>query len=51
MSRVIAICFLLLAAVIGFLHIDSRPAWESFAIAPTEQADEVVNDDQSLEDQ
>ena len=45
MSRVIAICFLLLAAVIGFLHIDSRPAWESFAIAPTEQADEVVNDD------
>ena len=45
MSRVVAICFLLLAAVIGFLHIDSRPAWESFAIAPTEQADEVVNDD------
>ena len=31
MSRVIALCFLLLAAVIGFLHIDSRPAWAPFA--------------------
>ena len=33
MSRVIALCFLLLAAVIGFLHIDSRPAWAPFAVA------------------
>jgi len=32
MSRVIALCFLLLAAVIGLLHIDSRPAWVPFAI-------------------
>jgi len=32
MSRVIALCFLLLAAVIGFLHIDSRPAWAPFAM-------------------
>ena len=34
MSRVIALCFLLLAAVIGFLHIDSRPAWAPFAVSP-----------------
>ena len=32
MSRVIAFCFLLLAAVLGFLYIDSRPAWAPFAI-------------------
>jgi predicted neuraminidase len=31
MSRVISLCFLLLAAVIGFLHLDSRPAWAPFA--------------------
>jgi predicted neuraminidase len=31
MSRVIALCFLFLAAVIGFLHIDSRPVWAPFA--------------------
>ena len=31
MSRVVALCFLLLAAVIGFLHIDSRPVWAPFA--------------------
>jgi len=31
MSRVIALCFLLLTAVIGFLHIDSRPVWASFS--------------------
>jgi len=30
MSRVIALCFLLLAAVIGFLHLDSRPVWAPF---------------------
>jgi len=34
MSRVIALCFLLLAAVIGFLHIDSRPVWAPFAPPP-----------------
>lgn len=38
MSRVIALCFLLLAAVIGFLHIDSRPAWAPF-VAPLLQVD------------
>jgi predicted neuraminidase len=31
MSRVISLCFLLLAAVFGFLHIDSRPEWSTFA--------------------
>lgn len=30
MSRVIAFCFLLLAAVLGYLHIDSRPVWAPF---------------------
>ena len=35
MSRVIALCFLLLAAVIGFLHIDSRPVWAPFMQAET----------------
>jgi predicted neuraminidase len=40
MSRVIALCFLLLAAVIGFLHIDSRPVWAPFAVLPL-QADET----------
>ncbi len=31
MSRVIAFCFLLLASVLGYLHIDSRPAWAPFS--------------------
>ena len=36
MSRVISLCFLLLAGVIGFLHLDSRPAWAPFAeLAPS----------------
>ena len=43
MSRVIALCFLLLAAVIGFLHIDSRPAWTPFAVSPY-QADEELEE-------
>ena len=43
MSRVIALCFLLLTAVIGFLHIDSRPAWAPFS-APAFQADETVEE-------
>ena len=44
MSRVIALCFLLLAAVFGFLHIDSRPAWAPFATqiaTPVEEELEV----------
>lgn len=32
MSRVLAFCILLLAAVLGYLHIDSRPVWAPFAI-------------------
>ncbi len=39
MRRVIALCFLLLAAVIGFLHIDSRPVWAPFAITMKTQGD------------
>jgi len=31
MNRVIAFCFLSLAAVLGYLHIDSRPVWAPFA--------------------
>ncbi|MBU3626840.1 exo-alpha-sialidase [Polynucleobacter sp. JS-Safj-400b-B2] len=43
MSRVIALCFLLLSAVIGFLHIDSRPAWAPFVVSAI-QFDEVVEE-------
>ena len=43
MSRVIALCFLLLAAVIGFLHIDSRPVWAPFMVSAP-QVDEVVEE-------
>ncbi|MBU3557156.1 exo-alpha-sialidase [Polynucleobacter sp. Ross1-W9] len=46
MSRVIALCFLLLAAVIGFLHIDSRPVWVPFVVSPSpvnEQLDESIS--------
>ena len=42
MSRVIALCFLLLAAVIGFLHIDSRPAWTPFATNTLALAEEEL---------
>jgi predicted neuraminidase len=31
MSRVIAFCFLLLASVLAYLHIDSHPVWAPFA--------------------
>ena len=31
MSSVIAFCFLLLASVLGYLHIDGRPSWAPFA--------------------
>lgn len=30
MSRVIAFCFLLLASVLGYFHVDSRPVWSPF---------------------
>jgi len=42
MSRVIALCFLLLAAVIGFLHIDSRPAWAPFVITNPSPVEEEL---------
>lgn len=41
MSRVIALCFLLLAAVIGFLHIDSRAVWAPFALTSSQAIEEV----------
>ncbi len=44
MSRVIALCFLLLAAVIGFLHIDSRPAWAPFATSSVALAEEQLDE-------
>lgn len=31
MNRVFAFCFLLLASVLAYLHIDSRPVWAPFA--------------------
>jgi len=43
MSRVIALCFLLLAAVIGFLHIDSRPPWAPFAVNSAAPAEEELD--------
>jgi predicted neuraminidase len=42
MSRVIALCFLLLAAVIGFLHIDSRPVWAPFATNTVDLVEEEL---------
>lgn len=42
MSRVIALCFLLLAAVIGFLHIDSRPVWAPYAVHSNSLAEDVL---------
>ncbi len=35
MSRVLSLSFLLLASVLGYLHIDSRPAWAPFASLAT----------------
>ena len=40
MSRVIALCFLLLAAVLGFLYIDSRPAWAPFTVSAVSVVEE-----------
>jgi len=48
MSRVIALCFLLLAAVVGFIHLDSRPTWAPFV---TSQIEPVEADDSSAENQ
>jgi predicted neuraminidase len=42
MSRVIALCFLLLAAVLGFLHLDSRPTWAPFVNEPIEVLEEPI---------
>ena len=47
MSRLIAFCFLLLASVLGYLHMDSRPAWAPFAIGNT--ASEVIAQEESPE--
>lgn len=44
MSRIVALCFLLLAAVLGFLHIDSRPVWVPFAVPAYPQAGEVADE-------
>ena len=33
MSRALAFCLLLLAAVLGFIHIDGQPSWVPFAIS------------------
>jgi predicted neuraminidase len=46
MSRIIAFCFLLLASVLGYLHIDSRPIWAPFAnefpVGNVNQADDAL---------
>jgi predicted neuraminidase len=46
MSRVIALCFLLLAAVVGFIRIDSRPAWAPFfgVEAVAVESEEVIQE-------
>lgn len=44
MSRIVALCFLLLAAVLGFLHIDSRPVWVPFAVPAFPQTEEVADE-------
>lgn len=44
MSRIVALCFLLLAAVLGFLHIDSRSVWAPFVVSASPQIDEEVDE-------
>ncbi|QWD64846.1 exo-alpha-sialidase [Polynucleobacter sp. MWH-UH2A] len=39
MSRVIAFCFLLLAGVLGFIHIDAQPTWAPLASSENVQAE------------
>ncbi len=41
MKRAIAFCFLLLCAVLGFMHLDSRPVWAPFALPAMSSQDEV----------
>ena len=48
MSRVIAFCFLLLAAVIGVLHLDTRPAWAPFADSLASVVEEAVEEELPL---
>lgn len=51
MSRVIAFCFLLLASVLGYLHIDSRPIWAPFAVEyPVNGAQQADDAPQAIED-
>ncbi|MEY4058923.1 MAG: hypothetical protein RL551_162, partial [Pseudomonadota bacterium] len=51
MSRVIAFCFLLLASVLGYLHIDSRPIWTPFAVEyPVNGAQQADDVPQAIED-
>ncbi len=47
MNRVIALCVLLLAAVLGYLHIDSRPAWAPFT--PPEPIEIAASVEESVE--
>lgn len=48
MSRVIALCFLLLAAVSGVLHLDTRPAWAPFADGLAMVVEEVAEEELPL---
>jgi predicted neuraminidase len=51
MNRVIAYCFLLLASVLGYLHLDSRPIWAPFAseysVKEVNQADALTESSES----
>lgn len=48
MSRVISFCFLLLAAVLGFLYVDSRPVWAPFeVVAPSSSEEEQPHANQA----
>lgn len=47
MSRVIPFCFLLLAAVLGFLYIGSRPVWAPFEVLTAS----VIEEEQSQSNQ
>lgn len=43
MSRVIALCFLLLAAVIGYFRVDSQPTWSPFVVHSSNEAAEETD--------
>ena len=45
MKRIVSLCFLILAAVLGFLHLESLPAWAPF------QLPEVISQDHGQDDQ